>query len=88
MFCKSQAGLKAIDERLKTAGSVSADAIAREIQRDLERVLGKKTAVGMSLGGLATTCGSLCGVPALFAILGGVAAVVNMSGSVVSKRVD
>lgn len=35
MFCKSQAGLKAIDERLKTAGSVSADAIAREIQRDL-----------------------------------------------------
>jgi hypothetical protein len=103
-FAKFQQALKkAITEKLKIAGSEKADVLAGEIQRDLiqasieqirirlaasQRALAKKTGLGIFLGGLATTCGLLCGTQAPIAISAGVATAIAVTGAAGSGHLD
>ena len=47
--------------------------------------MAKKSAVGVFLGALATTCGLICGVPASIAVSAGVAATLGMTQSAANK---
>jgi hypothetical protein len=103
-FAKFQQALrKAITEMLKIAGSEKADVLAGEIQRDLidasinqirgrlaasQRALTKKAGLGIFLGGLATTCGLLCGAQAPMAISTGVATAIAVTSSAATSHVD
>jgi hypothetical protein len=103
-FTRFQLGLKqAITERLKTASSERAEALAKEIERDLievniirkrerlaasQRALAKKATVGVFLGGLTTTCGLLSGLLPPLAVSGGIAATIAVAGSAVTKHLD
>jgi hypothetical protein len=103
-FVRFQQGLKkAITERLKTAGSERAEALAREIEQDLiqtnlnlirdrlaasEKTLLRKASVGVFLGGLTTTCGLLCGVLPPAALSAGAGAAIVATGAASAKYLD
>jgi len=93
----------AIQERIKTAESPNAQELALEIRRDLidteltsirdrlsasERTMVKKSAVGVFLGALATTCGLISGLPASVAVSAGVAATLGMTQAATSKYLE
>lgn len=103
-FIRFQSALRtAIQERLKVTGSFSAKVVADQIQTDLiqprlneirallassERTLTKKSAASVFLGGLATTCGVLCGAPVAIAVAAGVAASVGGVGAAAASHID
>jgi hypothetical protein len=93
----------AIQERLELSKAKDPDRIAKEIQRDLiepelhtirarlaaaERIVAKKSAVGVFMGALATTCGLLAGAAPPVALVAGVAAAVAVTGNAASKYLD
>ena len=92
----------AIQERIKAAPTAQAPEIAEQIRLDViepalnrlqqrlkasERVLNEKTAVGVFLGGLATTTGLLCGLPPSIAISGGIGTVLTTTAAAASKHI-
>ena len=94
---------QAISERAKTAGNTAASKLAAEIRRDLidpeletirqrlhsaEQMLGKKAAVGIVLGGLATVCGLIAGVPPPLATAAGVATLTTVAGTAAAKDIE
>jgi len=94
---------RAIQERLKASASTDSERIAREIQEDMiapevnairsrlaaaEKVATKKSAVGIFLGVLTTTCGLLAGAIPAVAVTAGVTAAVAMTGGAASKYLD
>ena len=94
---------QALRERLKTAGAATAPALAKEIERDLiepelrairvrletaHSTLTKKTAVGIFLGGLATTCGLLAGAVPVVAVTAGVGTLIAAAGTGAAKTLD
>lgn len=93
----------AIQERLKAAESEDPERVANEIQRDViepelnairdrlgatEKIVAKKSTVGVFMGALATTCGLLAGAPPPVALAAGVTAAVTLVGSAASKYLD
>jgi hypothetical protein len=93
----------AINERVKSAQSIDAAEVANEIRQDTiepalrrirdrlmasEKVLTKKTAVGVFLTILTTTCGILAGVPPALTVTGGLAPMITMTGQAASKYLE
>jgi hypothetical protein len=93
----------AIQERLQAADSDDPEKVAKEIQRDLiqpelnaiqqrltaaEKVVVKKSGLGIFMGALATTCGLLASAAPPIALLAGVTAAVAITGNAASKYVD
>jgi hypothetical protein len=93
----------AIQERLKNAQSKDPLKIATEVQRDVmepelnalkqrlrmaEKNVAKKSAVGIFLGALATTCGLLAGAVPPVALAAGLTAAVSVSGNAAGKYLD
>jgi len=94
---------EALRERLKTAAAETALALAKEIERDLiepelrairlrletaHSTLAKKTAVGIVLGGLATTCGLLAGAVPAVAATAGIGTLIATAGGGATKTLD
>ena len=92
----------AAQERLKSAGDSSADAIAGEVERDIlnpaiseirQRLkavsiaMKKETAFGVSLGALATTCGLVTGVAPPLAAGAGIATAIAAAARAGSRRI-
>jgi hypothetical protein len=95
----------AIHEHVKAAEAADSEKIAREIKRDLiepelaaikqrlalsTKVLSRKAAYSIALGGLATTCGLVAGVPGLVAggALTSIASVLAATGKEMEERRD
>src|SRR5205085_4392428 len=93
----------AINERQKLTPSVRADDIAEQIRLDViepelinirdklraaERALAKKSAVGIFMGVLATTCGILAGVIPPASIAAGVGTMITASISAATKHIE
>ena len=103
-FVRFRHGLRqAITERLKAATKTQADKLASEVRRDVidpalenirqrlasaERMLAKKTAVGVTLGGLMTICGLLSGIGAPLATAAGVGTLINIAGAAGVKDIE
>jgi len=94
---------QAAREQLKAATSSSPAALAQQISQDLvepeverirqrlasaQRMLAKRTAVGVTLGGLVTVCGLLAGVAPPLATAAGVGAMTTVAGGAAAKDLD
>lgn len=94
---------QAAGERLKAATGDSPAAVARQIRQDLidpeverirqrlvsaQRMLAKKTAVGVGLGGLVTVCGLLAGAPPAVATAAGIGTMTTLTGRAVAKDLE
>jgi hypothetical protein len=94
---------QAIEEKQKIDGTSEPEKVARQIREDLiepelqrlrdrlmasERVLNKKTAVGIALGALATTCGIVSGIAPPVALGAGVGTTLAMTGAAASKHIE
>lgn len=94
---------RAAEERINAQKQQSPAKIAEEIKSDLidpsleeirrrlqtsQRALTKKTAAGMFIGALATTCGLILGVPPNVAVPAGVASSLSMTASAACKHID
>lgn len=90
----------AVKERLKVDGSSKIAEISEQIRLDLiepelrnirarltaaEKVLAKKSAVGMFLGALVTTCGTLAGLPLPVSIAAGIGTASSTESGAVAK---
>ena len=93
----------AAQDRLKAAGVRDPSIVAAEIRRDviepelrridarlrsISRGLAKKTASGITVGALATTCGLLAGVAPGLAVLAGITAMSGIAGTAASKNIE
>jgi hypothetical protein len=93
----------AIQERLNNANSKDSDGIAKEIQRDLiepelntikarltaaEKIIAKKSTMGIFMGALATSCGLLAGTVPSLAVAAGVTTAVSITGAAAGKYLD
>ncbi len=93
----------AIQERVRNASSHNSITIAKEIKWDLiqpqlnrinerlaesEKALNKKSAVGVFLGALTTTCGLLIGMPPVPALSAGTAVTVAVTATAAAKHID
>jgi len=103
-FRRFQGALRtAIQERIKVAGASCSAVMAEEIRRDVidprvseigsllkssEWTLTKKSATGVFLGALATTCGILCGAPVTMAFSAGATAAVTLLGKAAGSHID
>lgn len=94
---------RAINERIKIAQSANALQLANQIRQDViepelrrirerlaasEKILNKKTAVGIYLTTLATACGILAGVPLPLAVTGGLVPMITMAGQAAGKYLE
>jgi hypothetical protein len=94
---------QAIAERARTSCDRRAIDIATEIRRDLidpeverirqrlkkaEQLLAKKSAVGVTLGGMVTVCGLLAGVDPSLATVAGIGTVSTVIGAAAAKDIE
>jgi hypothetical protein len=94
---------QAINERIKANQSANALHIANQIRQDViepelhqirerlaasEKLLKKKTAVGIFLSTLTTTCGILAGAPPPLTVSGGLAPMITMAGQAATKYLE
>jgi hypothetical protein len=95
--------LQAIKERLKLSEYDSANEVAEEIRLDLiepqlnqislrlkaaQNTLSKKSAIGLVLGSLGTTCGILAGLAPEAAVAGGTTMALGCTGAATAKYLD
>jgi len=93
----------AIQERLQAKDTKEPAKIANEIKQDIiqpelnairdrlsaaEKTVVKKSAVGIFMGALATTCGLLAVVVPAVALVGGLAATLGLAGNAATKYLD
>jgi hypothetical protein len=93
----------AINERLDNSSSPQAKEIAEQVRLDIiepelrrirdrltaaEKILAKKTALGVFMGALVTTCGALAGLPLPASIAAGCGAVTTTETSAVTKYLE
>jgi hypothetical protein len=94
---------EAIKEKLKTSCAQNAKQLAEEIRSDLidpqlntirarltaaKKLINRKTAVGIALGALATTCGLLCHLPGEASVMAGTSVILTSTGTAAHKYLE
>jgi len=94
---------RAMKEQINNSSGSTAKQISEQVRLDLiepelqnirsrlkaaQNALTRKSAVGVFLGGLVTTCGVLAGIPVPISIAAGVGTVASTEGSAAAKYID
>jgi hypothetical protein len=81
-------------DSVQVADQIRMDLIEPELRkikarlRASEKVLAKKSAVGLALGSLVTTCGMIAGAPMTTSLIGGIATVAAATQNAASKHLE